>query len=570
MANALAESTLAKTIAIGSAFVSIFLLTSPVTDPVNATKLFALGVIATAAISVTLVHFGKAAVRNHLWAYAFCALFIIASLNSVLNSSSPLSQNLYGDYGRNTGFIAYLMLCLIFLSATSLQQHKSFVLVVHGLLVAGGLNVLYCGWALLFGDFLGWNNPYGEILGTFGNPNFIGAFLGIFVSASFATLFTKGASNLMRVSLALLILIAAIEIQRSKAVQGVVVALGGVAIVGFYLVRSKFKNWKLTSVYAASVVIAGILSVLGTLQIGPLTDVVYKVSVSLRGEYWAAGTRMGLKHPFTGIGMDSFGDWYRRMRDSGAMILPGPKVISNAAHNVVIDIFAYGGFPMLISYLAILVLGVIAIIRVSLKSKDYDSTFVALTCIFICYQVQSLISINQIGIVIWGWVSCGALLAYEKSIGLRYEAEGLDQLGKKINSRKKSSEVRNFISPPLVVGIGMMIGALIAVPALAADMKWRAALLSHEATRVEAALIPSYMNPLNSFRYSSAVDLFERSNLIEKSHFYALKGVEFNPENFDSWRMLYLIKASTPEERLKALKEMKKLDPLNKNVASTE
>jgi hypothetical protein len=32
-------------------------------------------------------------------------------------------------------------------------------------------------------------------------------------------------------------------------------------------------------------------------------------------------------------------------------LLPGPKTITNASHNVVIDFFAYGGFPLLIAYL---------------------------------------------------------------------------------------------------------------------------------------------------------------------------------------------------------------------------
>jgi O-antigen ligase len=570
MVTAITESTLAKTIAVGSAFVSIFLLTSPVTDPVNATKLFALGMISTGAIAVTLFYSGKKMIKTHIWAYLFCTFFIIASLNSVLNSPSSLSQNLYGDYGRNTGFVAYLMLCFVLLATASLQRGNSLSLVVGGLLVAGGLNVIYCGWALLFGDFLGWDNPYGEILGTFGNPNFIGAFLGIFAATSFAILFSKNTSTLKRTVLTILILIAAIEIQMSKAVQGVVVALGGITIVGFYLIRARFKNWKLTTGYSASVLVIGILSVLGTLQVGPLASVVYKVSVSLRGEYWAAAARMGLDHPFTGVGMDSFGDWYRRMRDSGAMILPGPDVVTNAAHNVVLDMFAYGGFPLLISYVAIFLLGAISIIKVTLRSNEYDATFVALTVIFICYQVQSIISINQIGIAIWGWVSCGSLLAYAKSTINNSAAEGLEKTDRRVNRKQRESNVQNFVSPPLIAGLGMMAGALMAVPPLAADMKWRAALVSQEAARVEAALVPSYMNPLNSFRYSSAVQLFEQSNLPEKSHYYALKGVKFNPENYDSWRMLYLIKASTPDERLKALEEMKRLDPLNRNVASTE
>jgi hypothetical protein len=101
-------------------------------------------------------------------------------------------------------------------------------------------------------------------------------------------------------------------------------------------------------------------------------------------------------------------------------------------------------------------------------------------------------------------------------------------------------------------------------------MKWRAALVSQTAVKVEEALVPTYMNPLNSFRYSSAVQLFEQSNLLEKAHEYALKGVSFNPENFDSWRMLYLIKSSTQSERETALENMKRLDPLNTNVSLVE
>jgi len=35
-------------------------------------------------------------------------LFLGFALNAVINSDSPLSQNLYGSFGRNTGFMAYL------------------------------------------------------------------------------------------------------------------------------------------------------------------------------------------------------------------------------------------------------------------------------------------------------------------------------------------------------------------------------------------------------------------------------------------------------------------------------
>jgi O-antigen ligase len=97
--------------------------------------------------------------------------------------------------------------------------------------------------------------------------------------------------------------------------------------------------------------------------------------VSLRGEYWQAAWNMGNKFPLNGVGMDSYGDWYRLLRDDQALINPGPTIVTNAAHNVVLDQFAYGGWPMLLAYLAILFLVTIAIIKVSIRDKEFKFTF---------------------------------------------------------------------------------------------------------------------------------------------------------------------------------------------------
>ena len=71
---------------------------------------------------------------------------------------------------------------------------------------------------------------------------------------------------------------------------------------------------------------------------------------------------------------------------------------------------------------------------------------------------------------------------------------------------------------------------------------------------------------MNSFKYSSAVQLFESSKLFDLAHKYALIGVEFNPNNFDSWKVLHFITNSTAEEKANALENMKRLDPNNPNV----
>jgi O-antigen ligase len=558
MLNKTVEKTISLFLLIGVPFTSLFLITDSVTDPVNVTKLLAAGMVGFGVFSIVLIYGLKELWKTSKFLVVVSGLFIVASLNAVMNSATPLSTNIYGVYGRQTGFITYLVLILITLGSSLLREKKSFDRIIWALLFTGSINVIYCGWALIFGDFIGWSNPYGKILGFFGNPDFISAFLGMFIAGTIGYAFSSKHSWFYRAGFIILSLIALVEIKKSHAIQGLVVTGAGVAIVGFYLIRSKFQKNVFTLIYIAVVSVIGGFALAGALQKGPLADLIYKVSVSLRGQYWDAGLRMGQQHPFTGVGMDSYGDWYRRTRSEyAATTLPGPKVITNAAHNVVIDFFAYGGYPLLVSYLAILAIGAWAIIRVTMRNRAYDGTFVALAATWASYELQSIISINQVGLAIWGWVLVGALVAYEYSTRLKPE------------SSEKSRNVKQkelIFSPQLVGGIGVVIGALIAVPPMSADMKWRSALKAQNLQQVEAALTPSYLSPRDSQRMAQAVILLEQSKLYDLSYKYAKEGVEFNPDYFDAWRVLYSINKSTQADKDEALMNMKRLDPRNPDV----
>jgi hypothetical protein len=240
--------------------------------------------------------------------------------------------------------------------------------------------------------------------------------------------------------------------------------------------------------------------------------------------------------------------------------------VTNAAHNVPFDVFAFGGWPLFISYLGILALSVIAIIKVTLRTRAYDPIFVTLTTAWVCYQLQSIISINQIGLAVWGWLFGGALIAYEITTRKKETDDG-GSTGKTNGPRivkKKQSET--IFSSTLIAGIGAVIGLLLASPPYSADAKWRTATTSQDAGLVEQALIPGYLNPENSYKYANAAQIFEGSKLYDLAYNYAKIGVEFNPDNFDAWRVLYLVSKSTPEEKALALENMKRLDPNNPNV----
>jgi O-antigen ligase len=560
MMNKTAENTIAKHFLVGAPFISLFLLTSNVSDPVNVTKLLTLGGLAGAVGLVALSQ-----VFRELWAASkelviASSLLVIFSASAVFGSDGPISQNMYGVYGRNTGFITYFFLVLVALAGASLRSQRNFEWILYGLFVAGGVNVIYCGWVLLFGDFVGWTNSYGNILGTLGNPDFISAFLGINIVASVAWVLGATRSLRARVITSLFSIIAFYEVVKSHAIQGRVITLGGLAVVLFFVIRSHSKGSLAQAIYLIFVSVMGIAAVLGALQIGPLTKYVYKTSISLRGEYWAAAFRTGKSHPLSGVGMDVFGDWYRRMRDAQAMILPGPNTVTNVAHNVVLDFFASGGWPLLLSYLVLIALGAVAIFKIARRNREYDPIFVALTAGWICYQVQSIISINQIGLALWGWIFTGALVAYDIATLASVASASVDSIGKKSRSNG------TVISSGSIAGGGLVLGLILAVPPLSSDMNWISAIRSQDLATVEAALVPTYLHPQNSLRYAQIVQSLEQSKLYDKAHEYALIGVEFNPDYFEAWKSLYYSTNATVEEKTQALENLKRLDPLNTDV----
>jgi O-antigen ligase len=563
MFNKAAEKTASLLILIGAPFVTVFLVTETVTDPVNATKLAAAGGLGIGLLSLALFFNFKALILENKFFLGLAVVFLFAGTSAVLNSESPSSQNIYGSFGRNTGLITYLVLLAISISALTLREVSSFRRIIFGLQIAGVINVIYCSWVIAFGDFLSWNNPYGNILGLFGNPNFISAFLGIFITTILAMVAAPKSSWKVRVAGILIAFVAFYAVVDSNAIQGIVVTAGGIAIVGFFAVRSYLKSAVLTYLYSAAVVGVGVLAVLGALQKGPFTFI-YKTSVSLRGAYWNAGITMGMDHPLTGVGMDSYGDWYRRARsENAATVLPGPNTVTNAAHNVVIDFFAYGGFPLVIAYAGMLLLAGIAALKVIRRMQSYDAIFVAMFGAWTCYQVQSLISINQVGLALWGWILTGALVAYERATREQVAEQQITTKKVPAPVKKQSASV---ISPQLIAGLGVVVGLLIAVPPLSADTKWRSALDSKDANKVMAALEPGYLNPNDSQRFTQAVQLFASSNLMDQARELALKATTYNPDYFDSWKILYFLSNTTEEEKALALQNMKRLDPRNPDV----
>jgi hypothetical protein len=557
MLNKYAELTVSKLLYLGLPTISLLVTGFVNFDPVNVGKMVLTAGVGLSLLSLALKYGRTILIKEHKLAAIALIWFSLAGVVTSLFSEAPFVQNLYGVFGRNTGLLTYISLVGILFGALLINSRDHFQKIVHGLLVAGTLNAIFCALELMGANIFGFNNIYGEILGTFGNPNFISSFLGIFVSVLLAY-FVLGSFNLGQKILALSVAgLAFFEIIMSKSVQGVVVTALGISYCGFLFVRSRFKSFLYQGAYLGFASVGAIFAVAGALQIGPLTSLIYKGSVSLRGEYWRAGLKMAMDHPFTGVGFDTYGDWYRRTRSASAMIVPGPTVVTNSAHNVSIDIFSYGGFPVILPYLLLLFIAGISILKFIRRNKGFDPIFAAISVGWLCYQAQAIISINQIGLAVWGWALTGLVISYERVT--RGSNVGEDKLVK-----PKSTANQGKDSSTYLIGVaGFALGIILAFPPFLADASWRSAM---KAGSAEQVLATANRWPLDSYRLANISLTLAQNKLDAQAVDVARKGVLFNPDYFDAWEVMKGISGTSATEKTNALAQQKRLDPRNKTI----
>lgn len=490
------------------------------------------------------------------------SLFIIDLFVVIIFGASERVQQIYGTFGRNSGALAYLSLAL-FLLASLLVSNGAFV--KKFLVTTLSLGVLLAVYGQLQNlglDPFPFVNAYGSnVFGTFGNPNFMSAFMGLIAVVSFTMALNTAFNLVARVGLILLGVASIVIVYETHAQQGYlnfVAGTGAVAILWLFMTKRRI----LGTVVAGLGVIGGGLVFLGLTNAGPLAGYLYKASLEARGFYWRAGIKMLIEHPFFGVGMDGFGDWYRRSR-SLEDTLKSPGLVSNTAHNVFIDIASNGGFPLIAIYLAILGLVVVSIVRVIKRSEGFDVYFVAVVGAWVAYQAQSFVSINQLGLAIWGWVLSGLIIGYE--INTRSVEMSESKVANPKN-RSRSAKVLNQPLPPATVVslfAGVLIGAIVALPPYIAASSYFKALQSGNASVIEPA---AYLQPFERMRFIQVVSGLRENKLEDRAIVVVRDAAAKYPDSFEVWSLWASIAAASPVDVANAKAQMKRLDPHNPDL----
>jgi hypothetical protein len=303
-----------------------------------------------------------------------------------------------------------------------------------------------------------------------------------------------------------------------------------------------------------------VLVTLGSLNTGPLASVLYKASVTYRGDYWRAGWKMTTEHPFFGVGLDSYGDWYRRARTVEATLRRGPDIVSNAAHNVLLDLSSNGGFPLLIIYLFMMFLVVGAAIKVVKRSAGFDPVFAGLVAVWIAYQAQSIISLNQLGLAVWGWIISGLIIGYE--INTR-EIEVVQKQSAK--GKSASAMAAQKVMPITAVGmfVGFMVGIALGVPPLNATSKFKSGLETGDVNVVQN--IASNW-PQDATRSAQIAILLNDNKLPAQALEVIGRAKPQFPDSYDLWRALASLSNASATDIEEAKAQMKRLDPHNPDL----
>jgi O-antigen ligase len=472
--------------------------------------------------------------------------FIGWSLVALLVSGVNLTEGVFGVTGRQTGFLAYSALNVLMLSAVLSSSANLQSKLVLLLVLAGSVSGLYGALQSLGGDPFDWINSFSPVFGFFGNPNFQASFMGMAAVAAVAMSLKSSERLMVRFGLLGFVLLALFNIYRSKSQQGYLVFLAGVVVVGYLYVRSKSKLKKLSWLYLVASVVGFVAVLLDILQKSLWSSILYKESVTFRGDFWRAGWKMTLENPVFGVGLDGYRDHYRASRDLVTALRPESDAMTDSAHNVFLDISSGGGFPLLVIYVSLVGLTIYSAIKVIRRSSGFDFGFAAVLGAWVAYLAQSVISINQLGLAVWGWVLMGSIIGYE------------------INTREKIEVTRvKSAYPTVAIGLGLIIGLGIGLPLMVADATFRSTVKAGDVLKIEASV---RQWPQSVTRMTLAAQILREGNLPERSIVIAREAVEFNPMNYEAWKELSLQPNATESERKQALEAMKKLDPFNPNL----
>jgi O-antigen ligase len=521
-------------------------------DSFNVSKFVVLGSAALTLTIMALLRLG-APKRWNIGSHSLLGFVALLVVNLV--NSPNFYKTLIGAQGRNNGILTYFFFAVIAYLVSQWFTSGDLPKLLWAITGLGVIETFYNVLQLAKLDPIKWNNPYGFILGTLGNSDFAAALLAICGVATMWLIVLNQKNRPVALGLGVLVVIELIVLVQSNVRQSLILFLFGLSVILYFELSQK--NKRFSFVWVGLVCVSGLTAFLGALQIGPLTKFVFKESITFRGDYWRAAWRMFTDNPVFGVGLGNYGDYFNRYRDAIQVSRRGPAVGSDVAHSMPLDFLAMGGLFLGIAYVFLISLSVYYVAR-KIRQSTGDEKRVGLVIFSLLgsYLLQSFISIDQIGLAIWGWIFIGVALSFVNS-----------------KEQKRSFDVRmaqGFILVGLVVALVSFVFVL--VPTWRADsaLKKLAAIpqeqqgIDTRAIRLDQAAKLVAMVPRDS-QFKTQIALYLLSNGQAEGIDYAKTALAQNPSDSTALRYLIIAYGQLKDDAnlAKYKAEAFKIDPFN-------
>jgi O-antigen ligase len=303
-----------------------------------------------------------------------------------------------GTPDRRMGWFAWCTFPLLFLCGQALVRAVDRRVVLRGAAVAGALLGIWCaferaGWSLFDETFAGH-----RVGGPFGQPAYVGAAAVLFVPLSIGVAFDRDGARAWRVTGAIGAAgsCAALLLSQTRGAWiGALVAAVLVAARQREIIR---RRWRELVLGGFALVVLFALTPLG----GRVADGFRLDRGTTQGRFddWATGARVVGHHPVLGVGPEGYRVVFPQVVSATYVRRHGTAVVSDRAHNGVVDAATDGGVVAGGLYAMLLAVLIVLAWR-TLRARDPLTLGLACAVVGYVVQQQFLFPLSEIDPLFW-------------------------------------------------------------------------------------------------------------------------------------------------------------------------
>jgi hypothetical protein len=394
------DGDLASTIAIVTLAATALVVWRGAEDPFTAPKLVVLCGGATVAGLAVVVQGWR---RVDRLLAALIGAFVVAMALATALATAP-RWSVIGPPMRGTGALAYGALALLALAAST-GGERAGVRLLAAVSSVGALQGAILVVQAAGADPYAWGG-ISPLVGTTGNPNFSAATCAFAIPAGSALLARSGPDGRGAAAMGAVVLAVA-GLLAGEAMQGWVAALAGLAVVGLGWAAPRLADRSVAQLAIAASMVAVVLAIGGSMVLRSSSP-----SIVERRHEWAAAATIISERPIVGVGPGGYAlEWAAARPASFAAERPLRAV--DDPHSVPLAMGASGGVFLAGAY-ATLVMGTgLRGLRGLARSHDRSQrlALAGVLGVWMAYQAQSIVSIDQPGLSVVHWVSLGTIWA---------------------------------------------------------------------------------------------------------------------------------------------------------------